>query len=129
MINKTPFELIKHVISNETLQSQTGMTIAERCNDIKSKTGSKISTHKLTELYSAFGIKQKKVKPMPKYFTPHLEQKRIYERRMLHRGLKKCEREDLDIYYLDETVFVMRQQHKSWSLPKSYCKSYHYNKF
>ena len=67
-----------------------------------------ITIYKLAQIYKAFGIKQKKVKALPKYFTLHLEAKRRKERRNLFRGLEKCDREDLEIHCLDETVFVMR---------------------
>ena len=67
-----------------------------------------ITIYKLAQIYRAFGIKQKKVKALPKFFTPHLEAKRRKERRNLFRSLEKCDREDLDILFLDETVFVFR---------------------
>ena len=64
---------------------------------------------------------------MPKQGTQNLEKKRYHERVLLKNSLNKCFMQNLDLYFLDETVFVYKQQAKTWSLPNTTIKSYHFN--
>ncbi len=66
---------------------------------------------------------------MPKVYTDTFARTRDKERKLLVNALRKCRDQALPIYYLDETVFVLKQNHKTWSLPNHQVNSYHFNRF
>ena len=80
----------------------------ERLVQIRRDTGFQVSKHKLPQIYKTFGIRLKNVKAFPKVFTETFEKKRKQERKFLAKQLKKCEEKQIPIYYLDETVFVIK---------------------
>ena len=65
----------------------------------------------------------------PKRGTKNVEKKRVIERFDLHKNLLLTYKLGTSIYYLDETVFVIKQNHKTWSLPNDYVKSHHFNRY
>ena len=91
------------------------MTIAERCQDAELRCGHRIGVDKLRHLYRAAGIRQKQVVALSRSFTPHFQAKRMTERRLLMRALRRADEQDVPLYFIEETSIVQRIKHRTWS--------------
>jgi hypothetical protein len=111
----------------QQLQRQAGMTMAERAAGWTLTLGKHIKPHTVRSVYRSFGIKMKKLVPLPKeQNTPLLRRRRRKERMALRRAWAKVEDLELPIVHIDETIFVLKQPHLTWSAPKSYVTSNHF---
>ena len=85
------------------------MTMAERAAGWTLTLGKPIKAHTVRNVYRSFGIKMKKLMPLPKeQNTPLLMRRRRRERMALRRAWAKVDGLELPIVHLDETIFVLK---------------------
>ena len=113
------------ITSQDTLQWQAGLTMKRRAHDLSQILEKDIKVHHVSALYKLFGIKKKKIDPMPKEInTLKMERRRQKERKAQYKMLQKTK--DMTQLHLDETIFSLKTPHYTWSAPYNKVTSNHY---
>jgi hypothetical protein len=111
-----PVKIQKMLIKQELLQLQAHLSLEQRCADIKDKFQLTICVKTLRLIYDLHRVKMKKIMTITPKHPPHLEQKRIRERRKLKYDLEYLAAKKIKLYFLDEATFTSRGYNKyGWS--------------
>ena len=77
--------------------------------------GEPISAYMLRKAFYMAKIKNKRVAQMVKHHKPTYAQKRREERIQMRRRIHSVAEKGLRTYHIDETIFVTKQTHNTWS--------------
>ena len=80
--------------------------------------GEPITQWHLRRAYYMAKIKNKRVAQMLKHHTPTYAARRREDRIRMRRRIHSAAQKGLRTYHIDETIFVSKQSHNTWSLPR-----------
>ena len=102
--------------TDDVLQDQAALSIAERCGDLKRRDGIDLKPYELRKVYRDLGVNKKKVRLKAPRSPAHLTTRRMNETINLKYGIEYVVHKEIPLYFMDECSFTSKDFFKySWS--------------